>query len=102
MERDDFETPMLFRVWGRQRELFALMPTVPGTYEPHTCTSYAPVGQHGSADPGYCMRKSRPATPAEYAGLKTELEGFGYQVRVIQRTSRRHFDARRAELASIN
>lgn len=100
-EQDAHETPMMFRVWGRQHELFALMPTILGTYDPATCSAYAQVGQHGSADPCGCIQRSRPATPEEYGPLKRELEGLGYRVKVIRRTSRKHYEARKAELAAI-
>lgn len=86
-------TDVMFRV-DRAGELFALMPALPGTNEPHTCTSYQHVGQHSSADLRHCINTSRRAEPEEFAPLKRELEGRGYAVNVIQRATRRHDQAR--------
>ena len=45
-------------------------------------TAYSHVGQHSSAHPAYA-KESRPATPEEYAPLKTELESLGYNLEVV-------------------
>jgi len=45
-------------------------------------TGYSHVGQHSAVHPEYAA-ESRPATPEEYAGLKAELEGQGYNLEVI-------------------
>lgn len=101
-EQDKDETPVLFRKRrGKQYEgeITAVFPTVPGTYEFHTCTCYAHVGQHGSCDFGW-YAKTRPATPEEYASLKRELESapFGYRLKIVKRWTKYHDAARRAEL----
>jgi len=43
---------------------------------------YSHIGQHGAVDPRYA-EESRPATPEEYADLKSELESIGYNLDVI-------------------
>lgn len=57
-------------------ELFALFPGLAGTNDASTCTSYAHLGQHSSADYSHCIATSRPATPEEYAPLLAELRGI--------------------------
>jgi hypothetical protein len=64
--------------------VFALFPHDCETHE-GLVGSYQRVGQHSTADYGWCIRKSRPATPQEYADLKSELETIGYDVRVVVR-----------------
>ena len=98
--RDDANDPtiVVFRKWpewasiGKHREvncvsggIIALFPEVPGS--PGFCSSYEHIGQHGSADYGYVISKTTPATPEEYAGLKRELESkpFEYVLRAVKR-----------------
>jgi len=45
-------------------------------------TVYSHIGQHSSAHPNYA-KESRQATPEEYADLKAELEGIGYNLEVL-------------------
>jgi hypothetical protein len=75
--QDEHETPVVFRKYGPRRgdDVIALFPAEPGTYDPHTCSSYVHIGQHGSADPLLVIKRTRPAKPDEYADLKAELEG---------------------------
>lgn len=90
-------TDTVFRVFtGKDSdgEPFALFPALPGTNDPATCSSYARLGQHGSADPIGCVRRSRPATEAEYEPLRRELERIGYNVRPVSRCTRAHYAAR--------
>lgn len=66
--------PILFRISSNdKKDVYALFPTLPGTYERHTCTCYQHVGQHSSADYNWCIASSRPATPEEYSDLLKEL-----------------------------
>lgn len=91
------EVKVMFR-YEKDGGVYALMPEICGTYKVGTCQCYQHVGQHSSADLQYCIAKSRPATPAEYAGLLAELLRLGYAVTVIQRTPANAFDLRMAEL----
>lgn len=76
------EEKVLFRMW--EKDVIAIFPEIVGN-DPVTCQSYMHVGQHGACDPNHVIRRSRPATPAEYADLKAELESRGYVLQVIQR-----------------
>ncbi|MFA5323710.1 MAG: hypothetical protein WC373_13645 [Smithella sp.] len=55
-------------------DVFALMPEIPTDELGRYCACYQHIGQHGSADYHLCIRKSKPASPEEYAELKAELE----------------------------
>lgn len=89
MTQDTDSTTVVFRFWkdhhkgGYGDGVLALFPEVShhGAY----CDSYEHVGQHGGADYDLCIAATRPATPAEYAALKAELEGRGYTLTVRQR-----------------
>jgi len=64
-------------------DVFAYFPEenhdVAGKYK----VGYSHIGQHSAVDPRYAA-ESRPATPEEYANLKAELEGTGYNLEVIE------------------
>ena len=62
--------------------IYALFPFEPYDNKKTLCTSYQHVGQHSAADYELCIRISTPATPDEYADLKKELEGLGYNLDV--------------------
>jgi hypothetical protein len=100
--QDEIETPVIFRKFGSRHggDVIALFPTVPGTYDPYTCSSYVHVGQHGSADPQYVINGTRAAKPSEYAELRKELESapYGYRLKIYKRLQRSFFDVRRKEL----
>ncbi len=95
-------TPVVFRVWPKSEGggVLALFPTEPGTNDPHTCSSYEHVGQHGSADCHGLINRTRPAKPAEYASLKRELESppYEYNLKVHARVTRAMDEKRRAQL----
>lgn len=63
-----------------EKDLFAYFPDenhdAAGKYK----VSYSHVGQHSSTHPDYA-KESRAATPEEYASLKKELEGLGYNLK---------------------
>ena len=86
MSETEETTDVIFRHW--EGDVVALFPKEPVDKYGHHCLSYQHVGQHGSCNPGGIIRRSRPATPEEYADLKTELEGLTYRLRVVQRLSR--------------
>lgn len=70
--------PVIFRKYPDEDggEVFALLPTLPGTCAPSTCLSYQHVGQHGSADIAGCIKTTQPATAEQYADLLAELQGI--------------------------
>jgi hypothetical protein len=80
------ELPVVFRKWygtydtdafGNRRYVpgvvEAYFPTMPGTNDPRTCTGYAFVGQHFSADWSHCVRCTRQASVEEYTPLLKHL-----------------------------
>lgn len=93
MERDTHKTDVIFRVVKIQgiTELTAFLPHEVETGEGHI-VCYAHNGQHGSANYGYCVSKSRLATEKEYADLKKEMENhFGYNFNVIKKQDRKKY-----------
>ena len=101
-------TDVLFRVGRSGIEMMnyedaaaviALFPGDAGTHDLDTCSAYVHVGQHTCADLRHVIATTRPATPAEYAALKRELESapYRYQLRMLKRTSRRHLESRRQQ-----
>jgi len=64
-------------------DLFAYFPDENYDNEGRYKTAYSHIGQHSSASPEYAA-ESRPATPEEYAPLKSELENIGYNLDVIE------------------
>jgi hypothetical protein len=83
-------TRVIFRVWvGKEYQeggynVIALFPDEKS--EPSwQCMSYAHIGQHGGADYAGCIRRTRPAKPAEYAELAAELKDRGYNLKVCAR-----------------
>jgi hypothetical protein len=100
----DPETPVIFRKWKAPGEFYdgdiiALFPADPGTYDPYTCSSYAQIGQHSSADPWLVMAATKPAKPEEYAELKAELERIGYNLKIYSKNLGKFLEMRRKELA---
>jgi hypothetical protein len=79
--------PVIFRMWnGVHGDVFALFPTM---REGDGCiASYQRIGQHCAADYDLCIKRSRPATPAEYSALADELKIIGYSFRIVARRSR--------------
>ncbi len=71
----------------RDGTVFALFPYEAADDQGH-CTCFQHVGQHSAADYAGCIATSVPATTKEYAPLKRELEGRGYEVTVIRRRSK--------------
>ena len=89
-------TKVIFRMF--KGEALAMFPELLGDYSPSTCLSYAHMGQHGTAQ---ACPLGRPAAPAEYADLMRELQGLGYDLRIISRMTRAHYQARADEISQI-
>jgi len=100
IERKLTTMPVVFRK-DRTGDIFALFPTDAADCTGRYCGCYQHVGQHCSADYFACIQNSQPATPTEYADLKTELERIGYTLRVIRRASYAHHEARWQEAAAL-
>ncbi len=89
MNEEEEVTPVVFRRWP-DGDIMALFPFEASTVgNPYECASYAHIGQHSGAEPNHCIYSTRPATEAEYADLKRELESepFGYRLKVIKRVN---------------
>lgn len=99
---DEPITPVIFRRMnkGHGGEIIAVFPTDAASFKDHECGCYIHVGQHSACDPWHIMRNSKPATPAEYADLRAELEGapYGYRFKVYTRLQRKWHEERAAEL----
>jgi hypothetical protein len=72
----------IFRKWDNG-DIIALFPDVP--HNRSYCLCYEHVGQHGGADYSGVFKCTAPATPEEYAPLKSELESIGYILNVMSR-----------------
>jgi hypothetical protein len=83
-------TIVIFRKWQTRADghgVIALFPKLPGGTS-GMCDSFEHTGQHGAADLAGVIRRTRPATPDEYADLKRELESapYSYVLTVRQRS----------------
>jgi hypothetical protein len=67
-------------------DLFAYFPEETYDKAGRFKTGYSHVGQHSAVSPQYAA-ESRPATPEEYADLKTELESIGYNFEMVDTTN---------------
>lgn len=98
-------TPVLFRVSRASRrdgsEVTAVFPTEPATNCGIDMLCYAHIGQHGSCSPSW-FYTTRPATEAEYADIKRELESapYNYRLKIYQRITRDLTRRRHAALRS--
>ena len=84
MQKDDFQTDVIFRKYRVSNEIIALMPHDVVDFEGNV-NSYMHVGQHGAADYIGVIANTIPATDTECADLKREMEGVGYNINVIKR-----------------
>ena len=91
------KTIVIFRRWANG-DVIALFPEVPGTR--YLCSAYERIGQHGAADPTVVIAATSPASPAEYAAMKAELqsEPYCYRLAPRKRCTQAMFLARQAEL----
>lgn len=81
MKPDIELTPVVFRRWRRRPQTcIAWLFGIPARLG--RVMAYESVGQHGEGD---YPADTVPASPAEYADLKAELEGLGYNLRVMKR-----------------
>jgi hypothetical protein len=90
--------PVIFRMdKGKDgfKEPFAIFPTLPGTYDPYTCTYFVEMGGHGSGDVWNMINTTRPAKPEEYEHLKVALERIGYRLKIMKKCSAKMHELRR-------
>ncbi len=72
-------------------QVIAIFPELEGSSIDYSCLSYMHVGQHDSCDPIGLKDTTKPASEAEYANLKRELEDNGYRLRVVKRIAHYHY-----------
>jgi hypothetical protein len=84
---DTETTDTIFRRWP-DGDVIALFPGIEHTGR--SCMSYQHVGQHGGADYQGVVSRTKPARPAEYADLLSELQSIGYKLRVLRRAAYQH------------
>jgi len=93
-------TIVVFRKYA-DGSIIALFPADAATVEGYHCMSYVHVGQHGAADYNLVVNQSKPATPAEYAALETELKLIGYNLEIRKKVQykihRQRIDSVRAQ-----
>jgi len=87
MQKDEEKTVVVFRMWKAEpRTCLALFPDIDAGAG--LIQSYEIIGQHGGADYPFCLKRTRPAKPWEYARIKSELKRIGYNL-VIRKRARR-------------
>lgn len=95
-------TPVIFRKFrskANHYEVFAIFPTIAGTNDVNTCSSYAAIGQHAACDVYGIISITRLATAEEYGELLGELRRIGYDdLKICSRITAVHHKARRANL----
>lgn len=96
--KDKEQTRVIFRQWLGDNQCIALFPAIAGDMNPDHCSSYMHIGQHGAAHYSGVMRATRVASPEEYADLKRELEGLGYNLKVLRNSTRKDRLLRMTEL----
>ncbi len=87
---------VVFRTDKDDGTITAVLPDFPANPGHYLC--YAHIGQHGECSLGWYYQSTRPAKPAEYADLLTELTQIygaqypddpdGYKLRVLRRIMR--------------
>ena len=89
------KTKVIFRKF-RNGDVIALFPQIAGSCADYGCSmqSYMHIGQHGAAD---CVTITKPAIPEEYADLKSELEGIGYELKIVKRATYQDYLDRRKQ-----
>lgn len=91
---------MIFRKWPKKEggDVIALFPGIAATVgNEYACESYQTIGQHGAASVDI-VNGTKPAKPAEYADLKTELERIGYTLTIAHRFTAADLAARKEQL----
>lgn len=96
------KTVVLFRVWKTDsKDVFALLPEVPGSCLRDYIGSSYEFNGHSAADLQLCIIKSRPAKPSEYKELKEQMERMGYELRIVNRISEKMHAKRRKAFKNV-
>ncbi|MDG1950058.1 MAG: hypothetical protein P8J32_04580 [bacterium] len=95
MNQDNQITDVVFRVETKgdfKGDVFAMLPHEVADRNGHV-TCYQHIGQHSQADYAANIAASRPATKEEYAPLKAEMEGLGYNFKIVAKQNQDKFVA---------
>lgn len=89
MKKDKHKTDVIFykdESFERffDEEILAYFPNKNYDLEGKLKTCYAHIGQHSACSPEYVKELSE-ATKDEYEALKCELEGLGYNLRILNK-----------------
>ena len=86
MDKDKEITKVIFRRWPNG-DIIALFVDQPYNNPKNldSIMSYEYIGQHGEASFLYVLMQTELATPTEYAGLQSELQSLGYNLKVCKR-----------------
>jgi hypothetical protein len=93
------KTKVIFRKW-KPGAVIAVFPEIPADSTGYAMHSYMHEGQHGACRCPAGLYNEL-ASPAEYSDLYAELEKIGYNLKVIQRATYRHYLARKNVLKKI-
>jgi len=75
----------VFRKYVDNGDLLVLFPYENNYADPEYYESYQHIGQHSAAHYKHCLSITDLAKPEEYAALKRELEGIGYNLDIRKR-----------------
>jgi hypothetical protein len=85
-------TRVVFRRWPKSQGggIIALFPDIPSDPAGRFCLSYEHVGQHGGADYQGLIGITKPVQESseELENLTEELQGRGYNLKIIHRRAR--------------
>ena len=87
MEKDKEITEVIFRK-ENNGDIIAAFPYVSYASN-YGVLYYCHIGQHGECKWSYFTGCTKPAKPEDYEDLKKELEGLGYNLRVIKKPCHR-------------
>lgn len=83
MKKDQLITRVLFL--KNEGDIFAYFADeIWNNYQPDIKTCYSHIGQHSPCHEDYA-KKSQEMTADEYNDLKTELEGMGYNLEILNK-----------------
>ncbi len=99
MKKDNHITKVIFRKF-KDGDVVAIFPELAGDISTGTSLSYMQMGQHGICTPLHLINTTTPALPSEFAALKRELAGLGYNLLVVHRSTYKHFVARKDAIAA--
>lgn len=95
---------VIFRQWKIGCEIIALFPEIACDNLGYNCQSYMKLGQHGAASPMSILADTKPAILEDGAckNLIKELEGLGYDLKIIKRFRYSHLQERQKQIREIS